>query len=236
MGNYINYSGLKHSTTGNTRLTIADNTLDVTGTDHILDGVLIETAIAGEWTAQLKPFNIQAGTIFGATFNQFEKQRRRTISQWLLTQSPDRQFAYLLVNSKLEGQQIPVSGYLNGSAVFALEGVTLTGFADWKIAVVFDIVRHPITITQVGYRSSGHGVSAVTKSIGISGWVLPDSAGTATQITIEKQPPDLIQVDHIRIGSASNSIMSGGISQVVFTGREITPFGILEEHYTTIGN
>lgn len=232
MPNHVLYSGLKHYPAGNTRLTVKNDMLDVTGMDHALDSVSIETAVAREWAVQLRPFPVQANTVFGATFHQVVSDQRKAVSQWVITQSPDGQYAYLMVNSKLEGEAFSICGYRDGQRVFKQKSLSIQAVAGWNIALIFELAGQPIIVTDAGYDTSSGIIDSITKRIGISGWVQVKDKGMPIGGSVEQDGETLIQVDGISIVPGKDRFQEGAISQVVISGQYIYPFSILGEYYT----
>lgn len=246
MSNCVEYKGLKHYPSGEVSLQLKDEALVISGLNSYRDGLTIETKGSSDWNAHLHPLTINRDTTLGSTFNIIDGLKRmKTVAQWTLTQSPDGKYAYLAVNSKLEGAEIKLAGTKTGIEVF--EKVYIRSGdpgCHWMILAMFALADAPVFLSNIFYkleaqRNRQDRITRTTtvKSFGGGGIVHPLSKGACLTSASIKPGRERYEVDQFYITSSLNypeglpKELEGSISQVIFTGQDIDPFIFIDERH-----
>src|ERR1700744_743548 len=155
MPNSIQYQGLKHFPQGNAVLQKDGQWLHIYGLEHVCDGLAIDTNDATAWGMNLDPVTITGSSVLGATFVQKDNfNRLRTVAQWAVMPSPDRNYTYLLINSKLEGNMIDLMARTGDERPYSkMIYNKVTPQSDWIIAATFHVQNAPLELSDIAYRS-----------------------------------------------------------------------------------
>jgi hypothetical protein len=242
------FKGLKHFPKGNGVLKLANNNLSVSGLSSSFDGLSIETKGASEWELTINPHTIKSGDIFGATFNLLDGlQRVKSVAQWAISYSPDGKYAYLVVNSRLEGAEIELQAFRNGQEVFRKVYVKpAEDECNWIIIAIFVLAAASVVLSNIDYKSEKKVIThpngtrttevTTTKSIGGGGVINPVASVVATNPPLLDTP---IEVDHLYITSKRcfagelPQELDGTISEVILTAKTLDTVTIINETYTT---
>lgn len=118
MSKGINFNGFEHFSRGNAEVEVIDDKLSISGMIKNTDGVIINTNGVSGMEIEFEPHEIYEGETLGATFNMRDKLGRiKSIAQWAITQKKGEKYARLMVNSRLEGENIQVIGMKDDKVV-----------------------------------------------------------------------------------------------------------------------
>lgn len=223
----IEFKGLKHYPSGNSLLKINNNILEVREMNGIHDGITIDTSLVKSWSINLSPIPVARNAVFGVTFNNVSNGKMsRTLFQWLIMQSPDGRYAYIVVNNTdRQGSIINVSGRCGESEVFKYTFSLSKASRDWITVVVFRLIDKPLVLTDTGYELKTFDKKiALEKSITVSGFVC-----------LNNNEHQLVEVDRINITCCSKAILNldietAKINQVILNGQDVQ-LAIINESY-----
>lgn len=249
MSNKIEFNGFGHFPKGNAEIEVVDNQLIISNLLDSSDGVIINTHGAPGVEFVMQPFEIAQGDVIGASFNIKDGMNRmKTMAQWAITPNLDGKYAYLMVNSRLEGKNIQVVGMKDGKIVYIQNILNYPCCCDsnsnWIVVAVFVLVAVSVVLANVDYRKEtivkrdkdGNVISTeekTVKSFGGGSVVQPikQSAGTPTPSGVGSP----IDVDNIYIISSReypNELpmeLAGNIEEVILTGNTNKPIVITKE-------
>lgn len=244
MANYIHFRGLKHYPTGNASLRLENKELLVSGLTQSWDGLSIETK--GDWELSLQPLTITKETIIGATFNAVDGLKRvTTLAQWAITQNPNGKYAYLLLNGKMEGSDITLTGTKAGREVFTKCYIQPnTTESNWFIVAIFTLTAAPVLLSDMDYRTeikrdTGNKITSttITKSFGSSGIVSPGMTAFKGKNIRAKISDESYHVDRFYISSSFHypeglpEEKERKMTQVILTGQSSEPLVLMDKSH-----
>ncbi len=254
MATTVNLNGFKNYPKGNSNIRLDNGTLVLSDSLNSTDGLIVETNKAKGFEMSFKPHTITRAEVFGSTFNiQDGLGRIKTIGQWALTPNSDGKYAYLMVNSRLEGDTIQVTGMKNGRVVYSKSITNLKEendpYCNFLVLLAFAIVGS-VTVVAVSsckkekktkQNAQGKTIEVeevITKSIGLNCKMLPiiNTAAT-TNPTLDEDNP--IEIDEIIISSSRfypdeiPTELDGEITEVIFNTNTRENIVITEEKALT---
>lgn len=249
MSQKIDFNGFGHFPKGNAEIEIVNNQLIVSNLKDSSDGVIINTNGVSGMEILMHPHKIKPDEVFGATFNIKDGlERMKTIAQWALTPNIDGKYAFLMVNSRLEGKNIQVIGMKDDKVVYVQDVLNTPCCCDpnsnWIVVAAFVLAAVSVALANVDYKKEtivkkdkdGNVISTeekVTKSFGGGGVVQPVKTRVATPTPTEYDHP--IEVDHIYVISSREypkelpKELSGEIEEIIFTSNTQDSIVITEE-------
>ncbi len=251
MPDHIEYRGLKHYPSGNAVLQKNDTGLNISRLGKSHDGILIDTDGALTWDISLYPVPIESNTVLGATFNQKDRLKRiKTVAQWAIMQCPEGSHAYLVLNSKLEGQQIHLKAKKERRELFSNAYANpRTPSSNWLIAAAFNLRAMPLTISNIDYETrfdyNKHGLVTgitITKSFCGKGIVSPGTDSSQLSAARPVVKGACYEVDQLHITSTFSypqglaPELKGTITQVILTGQGLDDFSIIDERHSKADN
>ncbi|PZF71580.1 hypothetical protein DN068_16020 [Taibaiella soli] len=245
MTDFITFKGLKHYPVGNAHLQPGTDGLTISNLSTPLDGITIETKRATFFDLQFNPVFIENDTDFGVTFNLTDNSNSfRAMAQWAIAQHLETSVAYLFLNSKLEGEQIMVTGFNAGNNIFqrVFEQTGIPGY-NWMIVGVFDLAYNKAELTGIDCRmamirdKAGKVIEVtIVKSFRCKGIMTPTSGKSLLRYSNKIRQTQSFAIDSLQI--ASSLYYPGGlpeekegyISQAVITGQGMPALVLTEEY------
>ena len=227
------FNGRAHYAKRNAMLEVVNNQLVVSNLSHPADGVIIDTAGDSGLKVNFLPHTLAQGEVLGATLNMRDGlDRMKSVAQWALCPDSSGTYAYLVVNSRLEGETIQLVGKKNGDIVLCQNFINEPNdpYSNWiVIAVIIATIvivssnSHKKTevVTTDGQGNVVQTKVKTTKSVGLSGTVVPLMNSHAS-ITPELSDSS-IEVDELHIVSSRTypgeipTELDGDIEEVVMT-------------------
>ncbi len=245
MMDFITFKGLKHYPIGNAHLQPGADGLTISNLSTPLDGIAIETKRATFFDLQFNPVFFENDTDFGVTFNQTDNSNGfRAMAQWAIAQHLETSVAYLFLNSKLEGEQIIVTGFNAGNNTFqrVFEQTGIPGY-NWMIVGVFDLAYKKAELTGIDCKlemvrdNTGKVVEVtIVKSFRCNGTLTPISGKSLLRYSNEKEQTQSFAIDSLQITSSLYypgglpEEKEGYISQAVITGQGMQALVLTDEH------
>ena len=227
------FNGRAHYAKRNAMLEVVNNQLVVSNLSHPADGVIIDTAGDSGLKVNFLPHTLAQGEVLGATLNMRDGlDRMKSVAQWALCPDSSGTYAYLVVNSRLEGETIQLVGKKNGDIVLCQNFINEPNdpYSNWiVIAVIIATIvivssnSHKKTeeVTTDGQGNVVQTKVKTTKSVGLGGTVVPLMNSYAS-ITPELSNSS-IEVDELHIVSSKTypgeipTELDGDIEEVVMT-------------------
>lgn len=249
MEEVISFKGFKNYPKGNANIALSNNSLVLSDMSTTRDGLVVETNGVPSFEITFRPHTVKSGEVFGSTFNIIDGLKRiKTIGQWALTENADGEYAYLVVNSRLEGGNIQVIGKKNGEIVYT-KNITNTQnvnepynnfiviLAVAVIAVTYVVVKSTCKKEKHVKKDKDGNTTEVeekiTKSIGLNCKIAPIVESVATiNPTLENT---LIEIDEVIISSSRTypgeipSELDGEIAEVIFNTNAFEDMIIVDE-------
>jgi hypothetical protein len=244
-----NFCELKHYPLGNANIALKENgNLGISNLVTPLDGIVIRTNGACNWVLTMNPVQIEQGDVFGVTYNLTDNlDRVKTVAQWALRQSPDGEYVYLVVNSRLEGDIITVKGTKGGEEVFTREyNKNDNPDNSWIHVLVFLVTAAAVILDRVNYEKTTkittHPDGTQTK-VETTKKCIGNGGQAQAKPVVELSPTDpvtednIYEIDHIYISSSRSypaqfsDELDGKISEVVFTAKTQKSLEINNEEY-----
>lgn len=236
MEKVINFKGFKNYPKGNANIALHDGNLVLSDTSTTTDGLIVETNGAERFEMTFKPHFVKSGEVFGSTFNIRDGlQRIKSVGQWALTEKPDGKYAYLMVNSRLEGEIIEITGKKDGKTVYSKKITNSPNsndpYSNFIVILAVAVIAVSYVIVKSTYEKeknvkkdkdgkTTNTEEKITKSIGMNCKIAPikETAAT-TNPTLED---GLIEIDEVIVSSSRNypgeipAELYGEIEEVIF--------------------
>ena len=227
-------------------LEVVNNQLVVSNLSHPADGVIIDTAGDSGLKVNFLPHTLAQGEVLGATLNMRDgMDRMKSVAQWALCPDSSGDYACLVVNSHLEGENIQVVGMKNGNIVLCQNFINHPDdpYSNWIVVLVILVVggvvvggsSHKKTV-EVRRDDQGTVVETktkTTKSVGVSGTVVPLTNAHAS--IHPELSNSTIEVDELFVVSTKSypgeipEELDGDIEEVVLTSNMTTGLTITSE-------
>ena len=228
MPEYVDFLGLHHYPLGNAQLRKKNDTLVITELSRPMDGIAIATGTAKDVTIKLVPLELKNSTVLAITFHATDNmQRMKSIGQWAFTKAPDSGVAYLMFNSRLEGDFIELTGKRNKTVLFRDQ--VLRRQQQWITAGSFDLTNGNTWLSDIDCRvdvlrdGSGKVIKVTTtKTIHSNGIIRP----VRSKQQVSKR--NSYAIDALRIVSTTEYPkglpveQESYISQVSITGQDMS--------------
>ena len=231
----IIFNGRAHYAKRDAMLEVVNNQLVVSNLSHPADGVIIDTAGVSGLKLDFLPHTLAQGEVLGATLNMRDGlDRMKSVAQWALCPDSSGNYACLVVNSHLEGENIQVVGMKNGDMVLCQNFINQPDdpYSNWIVIALIVIGVSTIVVSGSSHKKTvektrdnqGNVVQTkvkTTKSVGLSGTVVPLMNSHAS-ITPELSNSS-IEVDELHIVSSRTypgeipTELDGDIEEVVMT-------------------
>ncbi len=231
----IIFNGRAHYAKRDAMLEVVNNQLVVSNLSHPADGVIIDTAGVSGLKLDFLPHTLAQGEVLGATLNMRDGlDRMKSVAQWALCPDSSGDYACLVVNSHLEGENIQVVGMKNGDMVLCQNFINQPDdpYSNWIVIALIVIGVSTIVVSGSSHKKTvektrdnqGNVVQTkvkTTKSVGLSGTVVPLMNSHAS-ITPELSNSS-IEVDELHIVSSRTypgeipTELDGDIEEVVMT-------------------
>ncbi|MBR4512463.1 MAG: hypothetical protein IKO59_06695, partial [Bacteroidales bacterium] len=133
------FNGRAHYAKRNAMLEVVNNQLVVSNLSHPADGVIIDTAGDSGLKVNFLPHTLAQGEVLGATLNMRDGlDRMKSVAQWALCPDSSGTYAYLVVNSRLEGETIQLVGKKNGDIVLCQNFINEPNdpYSNWIVIAV----------------------------------------------------------------------------------------------------
>ncbi|GEM_PF-3879562 len=227
------FNNREHFAKRDANLVLVNNQLVINNLSHPADGVIIDTAGVSGLKVDFLSHTLGQGEVMGVTLNMRDGlDRMKSVAQWALCPESSGTYAYLAVNSRLEGENIQVVGKKNGDIVLCQNFINEPNdpYSNWIVIaaiVVAGIIiagsSHKKTV-EVTRDNQGNVVQTkvkTTKSVGLNGTVVP-LMNTHASITPELSNSS-IEVDELHIVSSRTypgeipAELDGDIEEVVMT-------------------
>lgn len=246
MATPINFRGLNHYATGNATLRSEKDGMILEGFKNSFDGITIETNGAKQWELTFNPVEIKKDDVFGISYNVLDGLKRvKTVAQYAITYSPDGKYAYLAVNSRLEGDKIELVGMKDGKEVMKeVYDKPEDLDCNWIVVAILVLAAVSVVASNVDYENERtvvthpNGTKTVTvrtkKSFGGGGVVQPvaKAAGTNPEPGKGEFPFDHLYITSERCYTEDSvEELDGNISQVIFTPKVSEQIFITDEVY-----
>ena len=240
------FNGRAHYAKRNAMLEVVNNQLVVSNLSHPADGVIIDTAGDSGLKVNFLPHTLAQGEVLGATLNMRDGlDRMKSVAQWALCPDSSGDYACLVVNSHLEGENIQVVGMKNGNIVLCQNFINHPDdpYSNWIVVLVILVVggvvvggsSHKKTV-EVRRDDQGTVVETktkTTKSVGVSGTVVPLTNAHAS--IHPELSNSTIEVDELFVVSTKSypgeipEELDGDIEEVVLTSNMTTGLTITSE-------
>ena len=231
----IIFNGRAHYAKRDAMLEVVNNQLVVSNLSHPADGVIIDTAGVSGLKLDFLPHTLAQGEVLGATLNMRDGlDRMKSVAQWALCPDSSGNYACLVVNSHLEGENIQVVGMKNGDMVLCQNFINQPDdpYSNWIVIALIVIGVSTIVVSGSSHKKTvevtrdnqGNVVQTkvkTTKSVGLGGTVVPLMNSHAS-ITPELSNSS-IEVDELHIVSSRTypgeipAELDGDIEEVVMT-------------------
>ena len=227
-------------------LEVVNNQLVVSNLSHPADGVIIDTAGVSGLKLDFLPHTLAQGEVLGATLNMRDGlDRMKSVAQWALCPDSSGNYACLVVNSHLEGENIQVVGMKNGNIVLCQNFINQPDdpYSNWIIVFVVVLVGGAIIAGSshkkaVEERRDEQGnvvetKTKITKSVGVIGTVVPLTNAHAS--IHPELSNSAIEVDELFVVSTKSypgeipEELDGDIEEVVLTSNMTTGLTITSE-------
>ena len=227
------FNNREHFAKRDANLVLVNNQLVINNLSHPADGVIIDTAGVSGLKVDFLSHTLGQGEVMGVTLNMRDGlDRMKSVAQWALCPDSSGTYAYLVVNSRLEGETIQFVGKKNGDIVLCQNFINEPNdpYSNWiVIAVIIATIvivssnSHKKTevVTTDGQGNVVQTKVKTTKSVGLSGTVVPLMNSHAS-ITPELSDSS-IEVDELHIVSSRTypgeipTELDGDIEEVVMT-------------------
>ena len=239
------FNGRAHFAKRDAMLEVVNNQLVVSNLSHPADGVIIDTAGVSGLKVNFLPHTLAQGEVLGATLNMRDGlDRMKSVAQWALCPDSSGNYACLVVNSHLEGENIQVVGMKNGNIVLCQNFINQPDdpYSNWIVFAV--IVLTGIIIAGSSHKKAveerrdeqGNVVETktkITKSVGVSGTVVPLTNAHAS--IHPELSNSTIEVDELFVVSTKSypgeipEELDGDIEEVVLTSNMTTGLTITSE-------
>lgn len=249
MSQKIDFNGFGHFPKGNAEIEIVNNQMIISNLKDSSDGVIINTNGVSGMEISMQPHEIKPDEVFGATFNIKDGMgRMKTMAQWAITPNKDGKYAFLMVNSRLEGKNIQVIGMKDEKVVYVQNILNTPCCCDpnsnWIVVAVFVLAAVSVVLANVDYKKEtvekkdkdGNVIGTeekVTKSFGGGSVVQPVKTSAATPTPTGYDSP--IEVDHIYVVSSREyqkelpKELTGEMEEIIFTSNTQNTIVITEE-------
>ena len=230
------FNNREHFAKRDANLVLVNNQLVINNLSHPADGVIIDTAGVSGLKVDILSHTLGQGEVMGVTLNMRDGlDRMKSVAQWALCPDSSGTYAYLVVNSHLEGENIQVVGIKDGDVVLCQNFINEPDdpYSNWVLAAIILIAvaggtiiagsSHKKTV-EVTRDNQGNVVQTkvkTTKSVGLNGTVVPLMNSYAS-ITPELSNSS-IEVDELYIVSSRTypgeipTELDGDIEEVVMT-------------------
>lgn len=241
------FKGLNHYSKGQATINAGEESLNISNFgESSLDGFSVNTNGSSTWELTFEDIELSEGINIGATYNMVDTVGRlKTLGQIAVCRIPGTEYAYICVNSKLEGDTISVRGEREGEVVFersydnpdsceynwipiVLALVAIVNSVDYSktTSETKDAEGQVISTTTTTTKSFG-GSSMVGQPVG-----LPLSA---TEPVIDGENVDF---DHVFISSGRSygeggepEELRGPVTEVIITAKGIDQMILTNEEY-----
>ena len=242
------FNGRAHFAKRDANLVLVNNQLVINNLSHPADGVIIDTAGVSGLKVDFLSHTLGQGEVMGVTLNMRDGlDRMKSVAQWALCPDSSGTYAYLAVNSRLEGENIQVVGMKNGNIVLCQNFINEPNdpYSNWIItAVVLLIVAGGTVVVGSSHKKTveetrdnqGNVVQTkvkTTKSVGLSGTVVPLTNAHAS--IHPELSNSTIEVDELFVVSTKSypgeipEELDGDIEEVVLTSNMTTGLTITSE-------
>jgi hypothetical protein len=231
----IIFNGRAHYAKRDAMLEVVNNQLVVSNLSHPADGVIIDTAGVSGLKLDFLPHTLAQGEVLGATLNMRDGlDRMKSVAQWALCPDSSGDYACLVVNSHLEGENIQVVGMKNGDMVLCQNFINQPDdpYSNWIVIALIVIGVSTIVVSgsshkkTVEVRRDAQGTvvetkTKTTKSVGLSGTVVPLTNAHAS--IHPELSNSTIEVDELFVVSTKSypgeipEELDGDIEEVVMT-------------------
>lgn len=251
MSKGINFNGFEHFSRGNADVEVIDDKLSISGMIKNTDGVIINTNGVSGMEIEFEPYEIREGETFGATFNMRDKLGRiKTIAQWAISKKKGEKYARLMVNSRLEGENIQVIGMKDNKVVFVqnILNDNKDPYCNWvqvvayivAIAYATDVAlsKVDIKVKRRIYKDKNGNIIKVEESRELS---FGGGNVSAPQISFHASPNprisnSFVEIDNLYVVSSRefpgemNNDLTGKIEEVVLMTNSPRPILITNEY------
>lgn len=229
------FNNREHFAKRDANLVLVNNQLVINNLSHPADGVIIDTAGVSGLKVDFLSHTLGQGEVMGVTLNMRDGlDRMKSVAQWALCPDSSGTYAYLAVNSRLEGENIQVVGIKDGDVVLCQNFINQPDnpYSNWIIVFVIAVTVTTIIVSSSSHKKTeevtrdnqGNVVQTkvkTTKSVGLNGTVVPLMNSYAS-ITPELSDSS-IEVDELHIVSSRTypgeipTELDGDIEEVVMT-------------------
>lgn len=155
MSKGIFFNGFEHFTRGSADISVNNDKLVVSDLSKSTDGVIISANGVSGMQIDFEPFELPENANFGATFNMRDNFGRiKTIAQWAIAPKKGDKCAKLMVNSRLEGENIQVIGMKGGKVVFVQNILNdkKDPYCNWIAVAVIVIVATSVVLSNIDIK------------------------------------------------------------------------------------